>query len=61
MKLAKWSKQIIDARNTWTRSNFCAGEWDNEYIASCKDAINDHCIVYIVDNMSGKLWKKLDI
>ena len=32
MKLVKWSKQIIDARNTWTRSNFCADEWDNELI-----------------------------
>ncbi len=28
-KLAKWSKQRIDARNTWTRSGFCAAEWDN--------------------------------
>ena len=29
-KLAKWSKQRIDARNTWTRSDFCEGEWDND-------------------------------
>lgn len=26
MKLAKRSKQIIDARNAWTRSIFCADE-----------------------------------
>jgi len=31
MKLVKWSKQRIDARNTWTRSNFCAAEWGNGY------------------------------
>ena len=32
MKLVKWSKQRIDARNTWTRRNFCTGEWDNNII-----------------------------
>jgi hypothetical protein len=31
MELAKWSKQRIDARNTWTRSDFCEAEWDNDY------------------------------
>jgi hypothetical protein len=28
----KWSKQRIDARNTWTRSDFCTDEWVNNYI-----------------------------
>ena len=55
MKLAKWSKQRIDARNTWTRSNFCADEWDNEYLDHRKDKINDCYIDYIIDYMSGKI------
>jgi hypothetical protein len=61
MKLKKWSKQRIDARNTWTRSDFCADEWDNEYIDSCKGAINDYYLDCNVDNKSGKVQKKLDI
>lgn len=61
MKLAKWSKQRIDARNTWTRSNFCAAEWDDEYVGDCKDVINNHYIVHTFGIMSGKVCKKLDI
>ena len=41
--------------NTWTKDGFCAAEWDNEYIDSCKDAINDYCIDCNVGNMSGKV------
>lgn len=31
MKLAKWSKQRLEFRNTWTKLEFCADKWDNEF------------------------------
>lgn len=48
-------KQRIGFRNTWTKDSFCAGEWDNECIDSCKGAIDDYFIDFNVDNKSGKV------
>ena len=36
-------------------SHFCEGERGNEYVGSCKDVINDHCIDRNTGNMSGKV------
>ena len=47
--------------NTWTRSDFCADERDDDYVDNYKGVINDHCIDCDTDSMSSKVWKKLDI